>query len=128
MSRYGDDDNAWIKENLFNTVCNFLLDVSVSDYDTPVQCLLGIVGDAIAEIDSKGNRYTQDLQRKLDNAHEALINATKIIKSQPDIVLCKDCKYGNMSIDDRPYRLPCRQNDQPQDWYCADGKAVEQNG
>jgi len=60
MSRYGDDDNAWLKENLFNTMCNFLLEVSVSDYDTPVQCLLRIVGESIAEIDSKGNKVREE--------------------------------------------------------------------
>ena len=49
-------------------------------------------------------------------------NCEIAIEDRQKVVRCKDCVYGNMSIDDRPYRLPCRQNDQLSDWFCADGK------
>lgn len=59
MSRYGDDHNAWVKENLFDTICDFLKEVYLPYYETPIQCLLGIVGDAIAENDERIKREEQ---------------------------------------------------------------------
>ena len=67
-----------------------------------------------------------DLQAYCDNQIDHSITPNDFQRmNHREVVRCKDCVYGKMSIDDRPYRLPCRQNDQLPDWFCADGKVRE---
>jgi hypothetical protein len=49
------------------------------------------------------------------------MDAFALLKDQPEIVRCKDCKYfpdGNGSTN----WLPCREIITPPGWFCADGE------
>lgn len=87
------------------------------------------LSDAIAllkEQEETSQELARDYQRKLDNATEALVNATKIIKSQPDVVRCKDCKFASMfETEDGQtiYECGSATDFHKPDWFCADGES-----
>ena len=52
-------------------------------------------------------------------------DALALLKEQPEIVRCKDCKnwVGNgADIDELPYWLPCKGEMRRPDYFCADGE------
>ncbi len=58
----------------------------------------------------------------------AIKEAINLIKQQPEIVHCKECKYATMTIDGNHCRY-CKGDDgflvwvwHDADWYCARGK------
>ena len=47
-------------------------------------------------------------------------NALDLLKEQPEIVRCKDCKYWNE--DDHDCNIKVGHFTAPPDWFCADGE------
>ena len=71
----------------------------------------------------------KEYQRIINNGFDALTKATEIIKSQPDVVRCKDCKWwenGLCENDDVARKIndcgcyPDFRTDP--DWFCKDGE------
>lgn len=55
-----------------------------------------------------------------------ILDAIALLKEQSEIVLCKDCKYGEHMC--KPWSdIICNQNRATHipDWFCADGKRKE---
>ena len=60
------------------------------------------------------------------NVTTSMRKALKLLKEQSEIVLCKDCKYGEHMC--KPWSdIICNQNRATHipDWFCADGKRKE---
>ena len=60
----------------------------------------------------------KEYRNTIKDGYEALTNATKIIKSEPQIVRCKDCKHWEKSNGHCPFNSIFTNAD----WYCADGE------
>ena len=58
---------------------------------------------------------------------DLLCDAIELLKSQPQIVRCKDCKHYIEKTDDEPSSCLIKAGYFPvsDDWYCADGEAKE---
>ena len=50
----------------------------------------------------------------------AIKDAIELLKEQPQIVRCKDCKWHD-NPDDSPKYLPCMEMRTNPNWFCADG-------
>ena len=100
------------------------------------------VRDAIALLKEQ-DTLLKEYRNTIKDGYEALTNATKIIKSEPQIVRCKDCKHRPREIpfittwgENDTYlefpegsKCPCRCCDDewyswyPDDeWFCAEGE------
>ncbi len=78
-------------------------------------------------------RYRETLERKIEELDERL---GIVLEGQPEIVRCKDCKWGeptkNAYGEDR---IICGNDDTyidryitvPADWFCADGERRDKN-
>lgn len=52
----------------------------------------------------------------------AIENAARLLKDQPQVVRCKDCKWHE-NADNSPMWLPCIEMKTNGNWFCADGEA-----
>ena len=52
-------------------------------------------------------------------------DAIALLKEQPEIVRCKDCKYWHETIYDTPKWMPCMSVQTSGNWFCADGERKE---
>ena len=59
----------------------------------------------------------------LECMEELMKDALELLKTQPEIVHCKDCRNGAYvaQVGTLPY-VTCRGVDHELDWFCADGK------
>ena len=51
------------------------------------------------------------------------IDALELMKQQPEIVRCKDCRHGKLYA---PNCIDCELNElaKDEDWFCADGERI----
>ena len=73
--------------------------------------------DAIALLKEQDS-LLKEYRNTIKDGYEALTNATKIIKSEPQIVRCKDCKHWEKSNGHCPFNSIFTNDD----WFCADGE------
>ena len=68
--------------------------------------------------------YTMGLYCRQD---KLIFDTLELLKSQPKIVRCKDCKHYIEKTDDEPSSCLIKAGYFPVsgDWYCADGEAKE---
>lgn len=60
-----------------------------------------------------------------------MLDAMELLKEQPEIVRCQDCKnwVGNGTDPSKlPYWLPCKGLMREPDYFCADGKRRDDDG
>lgn len=58
-----------------------------------------------------------------------LRDALEMLKSQPEIVMCKDCKHGAPTIINGVWlSVTCGDVDHRPEWFCADGKRSDDDG
>ena len=76
------------------------------------------------------NHVTSEEQTWLAEINQGAKEALELLKEQPDIVRCKDCKYygyHNMTnVDGFCYCLKRHEYPHP-DWFCADGERMDQD-
>lgn len=104
------------------------------------QCQEGYISaikeDAL-ELLKEQDTLLKEYRNTIKDGYEALTNATKIIKSEPQIVRCKDCRYATRHCCDSVFGNPlydCKHvsqigrevKAQPGDWFCADGERREE--
>ena len=90
---------------------------------TEIEKVCAKIGTARGMIERKREQTSDDyfIDGVLSQAHV-------LLKKQPEIVLCKDCKYWEISYEDYAYGYcwkvsPGHNIVKEATWYCADGKA-----
>lgn len=59
----------------------------------------------------------------LENVRRVKADALSLLKEQPEIIRCKDCRYGEPTIINGVWLLvTCDGVDHRPEWFCADGK------
>lgn len=72
----------------------------------------------------------KEQEAEIDEISDEYLDLGKEMAKQPEIVRCKDCKYGYHLVDTKKgeiikYRIACLKRSeliQNQDWFCADGE------
>ena len=78
-----------------------------------------------------GNASVKECTKKLAT------DVYSLLKEQPEIVRCKDCKHATMTIDGKMCKYCAMDTDDfgdqrdvyhDADWFCADGEREDENG
>lgn len=83
---------------------------------------------ALEERIIEANPWKDQPPLRCDISYPLLVDVLELLKSQPQIVRCKDCKYCGSEIRHGIKFAKCelKHNWMPQeDWFCADGERRE---